>query len=209
MTVMENIDRTYAAGARVRAVRERIAATLGPAAGALAAHPDPLPAIDRAVARRYGVAAAALASPRRSRDLRRARRMAWALGYAGARRSIPALGRRYGKRRAAGIAAAVERFAAALAGGAVAASELAALVFEAAGGHGGDSRGVRAPEGAPEAGEAVCAPRAARRACLTCGAAFDSAGAHNRMCDGCRENRSDEPDAFVVHVSLAELAELP
>ena len=174
------------------ASRERIAAALGAAASALAAHPDPLPAIDRAVAERYLVAARALASRRRDGALPAARRVAWALAWAGARQPLAALRRRYGGRPGSGIVRAVGTVADDLAGGRLAAAELAALARAACSG-----RPVSPP---------AAAPRPARRACLACGAPFVSQGAHNRLCDACREDHAGEPDACAVHCSLDGLA---
>ncbi len=169
-----------------RAARERVAAALGAAGGTLAALSDPLPAIDRAVAREYGVAASALASGGRGRAPTLARWTALALGHAGARRPAGALCRRYGCG-----AGTVLRAVAAVAGGAVAPARLAALARRACGG--GAARGAadRAEE------------RARTRACLTCGGAFESEGPHNRMCDPCREERAGEPeDLWTVHAPL-------
>lgn len=183
---------------RGRAARERIAAALGAAGAALAAHPDPLPAIDRAVARHYGVPVAALASRDRAGPAARARRAAWALGYAGARAPAPALCRRYGGRRVDGVLRAVERAAGGLSSGA--AAELAALAWRAC------ADGA-APTGLPPGGLAAAEPETRgpspkRRACLTCGEAFRSAGPHNRMCDACREEHAGEPEECAVHAVI-------
>ena len=162
-----------------RLARERIAAALGSAAPALAALPDPLAAIDAAVAAHYGVAPAALASRRRGGVLRRARRAAWALGWAGARRPLDALCRRYG-RRPGRIAAAVET-----------------LAGEAGGAALRGLRGLAAAacaRPAPPPGAPRRAARARRRPCLCCGAPFRSEGPHNRLCDPCRGEHAGEPD---------------
>ena len=37
-----------------------------------------------------------------------------------------------------------------------------------------------------------------QRACLTCGAAFLSEGAHNRMCGGCRASARDDTGIYSV-----------
>ena len=126
---MEHEQKTNCGAGGHRAARERIAAALGAAAAALAAHPDPLPAIDRAVARHYGVPVAALASRDRAPAAARARRAAWALGYAGARAPARTLCRRYGGRRVEGVLRAVERAAGGLSPGG--AAELAALAWRA------------------------------------------------------------------------------
>lgn len=183
---------------RSRAARERIAAALGAAGAALAAHPDPLPAIDRAVARHYGVPVAALASRDRAGPAARARRAAWALGYAGARAPAPALCRRYGGRRVDGVLRAVERAAGGLSSGA--AAELAALAWRAC------ADGA-APTGLPPGILAAAEPEThgpspKRRACLTCGEAFRSAGPHNRMCDACRDEHAGEPEECAVHAVI-------
>ena len=164
-----------------RLARERIAAALGPAAAALAALPDPLAAIDGAVAAHYGVAPAALVSRRRDGVLRRARRAAWALGWAGARRPLDALCRRYG-RRPGRIAAAVEALAGEAGGAAL--HGLRGLAAAACAG----------ARPAPRPGAPRRAARARRRPCLCCGAPFRSEGPHNRLCDPCREEHAGEPD---------------
>ncbi len=179
----------------VRAARERIAAALGAAAGALAAHPDPLAAIDRAVAGYFGVTAAALASKGRARTLREARQVAWALGHAGARQPVAALCRRYGGRRADSVARAVEAVGAGVAGGGAPARELVMLASLACA-----DRSRRTTDPAPRS----LAGAIRRRACLTCGEAFDSAGPHNRMCEACREEHDGEPDSFPVHISIED-----
>lgn len=199
---MTHEQKTNTGRTRSRAARERIAAALGAAGAALAAHPDPLPAIDRAVARHYGVPVAALASRERAGAAARARRAAWALGYAGARAPVPTLCRRYGGRRVDGVLRAVERAAGGLSPGA--AAELAALAWRAC------ADGAAAPAGLPPgvpvspdaAREIAQPPSPKRRACLTCGETFPSAGPHNRMCDACRDEHSGEPEECAVHVAI-------
>ena len=199
---MEHEQNANQGRGRSRAARERIAAALGAAGAALAAHPDPLPAIDRAVARHYGVPVAALASRDRAGPAARARRAAWALGYAGARAPAPALCRRYGGRRVDGVLRAVERAAGGLSSGA--AAELAALAWRACA-DGAAPAGL--PPGlavsrSPAVPEAAGSPSPKRRACLTCGEAFRSAGPHNRMCDACRDEHAGEPEECAVHAVI-------
>ena len=199
---MEHEQKTNCGAGGHRAARERIAAALGAAAAALAAHPDPLPAIDRAVARHYGVPVAALASRDRAPAAARARRAAWALGYAGARAPARTLCRRYGGRRVEGVLRAVERAAGGLSPGR--AAELAALAWRACadGAAAGLPPGLSAAPAADIRATGVRSPSPRRRPCLTCGQAFRSAGPHNRMCDACREEHAGEPEEHAVHAAI-------
>ncbi len=178
------------------AAREHIAAALGPNAAPLALLANPLAAIDRAVARHYGIPAATLASRQRTDTVRAARHMAWALAWAGARITMRSLCRHYGGRRRVNIIRALTAFSRRLAGSAAPAAELSLIARQAfAGADRPLSEHTAKP---PDAGPLR------RRPCLTCNREFLSEGPHNRMCDACRVEHDGEPDACPILLPIPD-----